>query len=482
MMGGMRSARHALLALLAVLASVVLAGCGGSESAASVEDSAASLAPADAQLFATIDADLDSDQWNRLDELLKRFPGRDQAIASLQSMLSEEGVTTEELQRALGPTVDVVVLDLQGDDPTVVALTKTDDKAALDALLKRGDGEAVSQELEDGWTAFSDEQASIDALRNATGDRLADDDRFREAMGKLPDAALAKLYVNGTAVTSKVPSLGGLGLAQGGGKLLAISAAAVAEDDGLALRYWTKSEGGKAPPDVGELLEDVPDGVIAFLNVGIGASEEDLREALQGVPGASQAVQGIEQGLGVSLGDLAALLEDELVLYVRPGSIIPEVTLVTKTDEERGRRTVDSLLSAAAGLSGGQTRQTTVDGLQATEAVLGPVSLYAVSYDGRVVVSTLPKGIQDLRGDGDRLHTDGRYQDALKAAGVQFGDDVFLYVDVDEVYGLVERLAQLAGAQVPQDARANVDPLRAVVVSGRLDKDEAHGSIFVAVD
>ena len=70
----------------------------------------------------------------------------------------------------------------------------------------------------------------------------------------------------------------------------------------------------------------------------------------------------------------------------------------------------------------------------------------------------------------------------LDAAGVGDDDDVFLYVDMDEAYALAERVAQLADEPLPPHVRENLEPLRAVVVSGELGEDESRGSFFLAVD
>ena len=471
---------------VAAACAVLLAGCGGDETAAVGGPSAATLAPASAPLFASIDSDTSSDQWQQVDELLQRFPGRDRIVSELRSALSEQGVTTEDIDRAFGPTVDVVALDLDANgDGAGVALTQTDDVAALEALLAKDDTDQwVTERLEDGWVAFSDEQSSIDRLKaSSSGASLADEQSFADAMAKLPGEALAKVYVNGEALRGALKSLGGVtGLAQGGGALRTASAAVVAEDDGLRLQFFTTTDGSADAPDVGKLLEDVPEGVIAFADFGLGGSATQLEDALNAQPGAKEALGGFEQLVGVSVDDLVALFGQEAVLYVRPGVLIPEVTLVVKTDGTRGRETVDSLLGAAARLAGGQTRTTQVDGLDATEASLGPVSLYAVSYDDRVVVSTSKQGIEDYRGDGDKLADDDRYRAALDAADVGKGDDVFLYVDVDEAFGLAERLAQLGEQPLPNHLRDNVEPLRALVVSGTVDGDEAQGAVFLSLD
>ena len=471
--------------MLVALVLAALTGCGGDESAAVGTESAATIAPASAPIFATIDSDLSSDQWQQLDELLERFPGRDRLVDELRSSLADEGVTTDQIEDAFGPTVDVVVLSLD-DDGAGVFVTKTDDVGALKALLAKSDSgdDWVTEELSDGWVAFSDEQSSIDALKAAEGNAtLAEEEAFDDAMAKLPDEALAKVYVNGTALQDGLKDLGGgAAIPQVSGKLVAASAAVVAEDAGVALKVYAKGDGSTRAPDVGELLEDVPEGAIAVADFALGGSVDELDEALESQPGAKESLGPVEAMLGLSVKDVAELFRNEAVLYVRPGVLIPEVTLVVKTDGADGKQTVDSVLEAVARLSGGKTRATEVDGLAGTEVSLGFVSIYAVADGDRVILSTLKNGIADYRGDGDKLSDDERYQDALDAAGVGDGEDVFVYVDVDEAYGLVERLTQLADEPVPPEVDENIEPLRALVVSGTVDGDESLSSIFLALD
>ena len=330
-----RTGRIGLLAG-AVSALALLAGCGGENASAGAEN-ASTIAPASTQLFATVDADTGSDQWQQLQDLLDRFPGRDRLVEKLQQSLADEGVTREEIDDAFGPTVDFAALDLSGEDGVGVGLTQTDDRAALEALLAKSDEEFVVEELEDGWFAFSDDSASIAAFETAAAKgTLADDAQFSDAMGELPEQALAKLYVNGTGLADELEAFGS-SVGQAGGTLVAMSAAVVAADDGASVRFWAKTDGGTEPPDVGELVGDVPSDAIAFVDLGLGQSEAQIREALQGALGADEALDAFEQQLGVSLEDVTALLRDEVLLYVRPGLLIPEVTLVAKTDAAQGR-------------------------------------------------------------------------------------------------------------------------------------------------
>jgi hypothetical protein len=469
-----------LIAPMALAGLVLVAGCG-SENASVGAENASTIAPASTQLFATVDADTGSGQWKQLQDLLDRFPGRDRLVGELGKALADADVSKEEIDEAFGPTVDVAALDLS-EDGVAVGLTRTDDRAALQRLLAKSDEDFVIEELEDGWFAFSDEQASIDAFKTAAAKgTLADDAQFSDAMAELPDEALAKLYVDGTELADQLNVLG-TSLGRTESPLVAMSAAVVAKDDGASIDYWAKTDGSVEPPDVGELVGDVPGDAIAFADVGLGQTEARIREALRETPGAEQALEGFERQLGVKLEDVTALVRDEVLLYVRPGLLIPEVTLVARTDATRGRTTVDALLKAAAGLQGGQTRTTRIGNLEATEASFGPVSLYATSYDDRVVVSTSKQGIEDLRDDGDKLVDEDGYKDVLDAAGVGDDEDVFLYVDMDEASALAERVAQLADEPLAPEVRENLEPLRAVVVAGKLGKDQSRGSFFLALD
>ena len=166
---------------------------------------------------------------------------------------------------------------------------------------------------------------------------------------------------------------------------------------------------------------------------------------------------------------------------MRPGVVIPEVTLLLEApDEAEARATLDKLGEGLGNLLGAGARKSrTVAGVKATELSLGPVSILYAVFDGRAVVTTLPVGIEDLREDRDRLADDDAFTEARESAG---GGDVVLFVDLDETIDLVTRLAQLGEEEIPADVRANLEPLRAFVVTAEGGDGETSIDAFLSLD
>ena len=69
----MTMVRFLQIAALIALA-LALSGCGAKDRGATA--SGAEIVPANAPAFVSIDSDLSSDQWQQVDELLRKFPAR----------------------------------------------------------------------------------------------------------------------------------------------------------------------------------------------------------------------------------------------------------------------------------------------------------------------------------------------------------------------------------------------------------------------
>src|SRR5436190_17112245 len=96
----------ALLASLALLAT----GCGATTSGSSGAAGAALVRP-DALVFVTLDSDLGSSQWQQVNDLSKKFTGRDQALAQLNHELAKNQLDYgRDIEPALGPEVDIAIV------------------------------------------------------------------------------------------------------------------------------------------------------------------------------------------------------------------------------------------------------------------------------------------------------------------------------------------------------------------------------------
>ena len=209
-----RLARGLLAAFLCGLA-LALQGCGG-ESDGRTQLAGAEMLPADVPLYVSIDTDLESEQWQAAQDLLDKFPGKDEFLNELKAELASEDVDFErDVRPVLGPEVGVALLDFD-DDESYVALMRPKDEAKLNALLAKGDDPPVHAEIE-GWTVIAESQAVLEQFRQEReGEKLSGSAAYEEAVGELPDDALVKVYFGGPQVQREIrEGLTGEGAPQG---------------------------------------------------------------------------------------------------------------------------------------------------------------------------------------------------------------------------------------------------------------------------
>ena len=197
----MRLIRIALLVALALAVS----GCGAKKQAAA--SGGAEIVPATAPVFVSIDSNLSSDQWQQVDELLRKFPIRSEAVASLRSALEEEaGLDYEQdIEPALGDEIDLVWLDLADEGSNVVAVTKPKDADAFRRMIEKGNEQRPGHaRLRGARTTGSSSRtrsrrstASRSNLRRARS--WPTTRSYKDALAELPDDALVHVYARGRA-------------------------------------------------------------------------------------------------------------------------------------------------------------------------------------------------------------------------------------------------------------------------------------------
>jgi Protein of unknown function (DUF3352) len=450
-----------LLPFLALAA--LLAGCGS----ASKTSSSGSSIPAGASIvrtgvvaFVSIDSDTGSSQWQQLDELAQKFPGRDDAISKLKQKLTEQGVDyDQDVKPALGPELDIAVVSAGNESSTkVVALTKPDDPAKFKALVaklnaKDASGDRTVYREVDGWYALSDSQASISQALEGNGP-LADDPDFKAAMGKLTGDTLVKLYLDGqrlNAIASQSTTTGSLGL----DKLKYIAASASAEDDGVRIHGAQSGGPAGAGNFASALIGGVPGDAFAFLNVN-GKDVADQFEQLESNPQVAAAIKRVERVIGVSYDEVfSTLLSGEVAFYVRPGAGIPELTLAfDPKDQSAALATLDKIAAKF-----GQVEPGTQGGHPVKTVNFGQFAIHYGSVDGKVLITSGASGIADY-GEGDHLPDSADFKQAQDAAGMPDSTGGVMYIDLKDALPLLEGFASLSGQSLPSSTTENLRPLR----------------------
>jgi len=469
------------LTLLALAAVLALAACGGSKNASSsASGTAASAAPADAIVFVDVSTDLEAAQWKQVQKLAERFPGKDDAVRRILDSLGEQNLDWKtDIEPALGPETAIVAIRV-GSETQAVGLTKPDDKAKLDALLAKGDQPSETREI-DGWTAIADTAAVLDAYETALKAGTLDGaPAYQDATDGLPADSIGTFYVGPGAADAASGVLGSLGpAAAAGGTLEWVGGALSAQDDGLLLTGSVKSSGGpKASSFKPAYLDEIPADAIAVISFhGLDELIAQLRKA-----GGSAIVPTIEGALGVTLDDLAPLLANEGAIYVRQGTPIPEVTIVLGVDDEAGAlATLDTLAGKVAPLVGGQTGTSKVDGIDAHYVDVQGIKITYATFDGKLVLTSGPFGIRDLRAGGDSIADDSAFKAAAGAAGYDGETAGLVYVNLADVLPLVDSIASLAGQPLPDEVRANLEPLQSFFVQSSADGGLARFSVFLGV-
>jgi hypothetical protein len=466
------------LSLVALAFALLLAGCGGSvaERAGAPRGAApAELAPADAALYVGVVTDADSAEWQRVETLLARFPDADRLLSDIAGELGGQGVDWErDVKPALGPLTALVQLPRSGD---AIALTKPPLRAKLDALLGRADRKVATTSLDDGWVAIAEHQATLDAYTNALdGPRLADDDDFADAVAELPADALATIFVRPEAALA----VGGLSSGWSAYAPTAASsgfewlgAALTAEDDGLALDGTARLD--DAPESYEPtLLRRVPAGVV--LAVSFHGADRAFEQLQSG--GLGHFLPSIDDVLGVPLQDVLDVLKGQGVLYVRPGLPVPEVTLGVDTDDgAAAAETVDRIARKLAG----SFETIEVDGVTAHAVRLDKVQLVWTALDDTLFVSTGANALRDFRSDDAKLADDSTFGRAADRVGL--GDETagFVYVDAARLAELVDGLAGLEGANVPQELGRNLAAIEFLAANGTTDGDDVRLRGFLSV-
>ena len=463
--------RLALGVLLATAAFV--SGCGGT--AAQIPESA-SLAPADAVVFARITTDDDSSQWQKAERVLERIPGvRDTLVSAIEQGLTDEGLDwREDVAPALGDEVVIVVTA----NLRPIVLLQPDSEEKLDALLAKSDEEVVRGDV-DGHVALAEKDADLAEYRAALErGTIENDESFAAGLDALPDESLGLVWVDMAVLTDELSSL--LENAAQENVELGIdwlSASLSAEDDGMLVAMGARTPDGGDTHYEPTLFRRVPADAVAALSFGGTQGALDRIQGQVDVDGLSQM---IEDATGVSLDGIVDALSGEGVLYVRPGETLPEVTLaLAPPDPDKTWNTVDRLARTLATEMQAAVTTSTENGVEVSKLVVEDVTIRYARLDAdTIVVTSGEDALALLAGSGPKLVDSEGYLRAAEDVGLEDRTKGFVYVDVDGMLPLIE---SLAGETIPPDVRKGVAAVDSLIFQTSGDGDLTRVSGFVRV-
>src|SRR4051794_9558151 len=498
-----RSIRIAALLALAF----AVAGCGAKNEASSTIPSGADFAPAASVLYVTAVTDPSSDQWQKADALLSKFPGRAKLLASFHKSLAKDGLTWEaDLKPALGDDVNLALLSYKDADHNYVFFTKPKDEAKFNKALDSGEGDDVQVHRKiDGWTVFADNEKALDNFEAAhsNGDALADHGAFKDAMQGLPDDSALRGYLPGRPITEAIQdeaarSPDGESFKQVTdtfGNLRYVAFSSAAEDEGVSVQaaYETDKEQKTGTYDA-ELDGTLPAGALAY--VSFGSLEQNLDDFLDNAdeqsPEFREKLDQLQQALGFDLkDDVVPLFSNEGALAVYHGDAeyaAPNVLLALRVDDDDKATQLINRLAALAGLTGITVRPLSLSGAQGKEFVYPEedLTIYAVVRDGKVLVSTSRYLLEYALGDGKKLSDDAVYQEALDASSTPDETSGFVYVNLKTalpfLIGLEDAMAESDSPEaIPPEVRANTKPLQSVILYTEQDGKRTTISGFLTV-
>jgi hypothetical protein len=228
--------------------------------------------------------------------------------------------------------------------------------------------------------------------------------------------------------------------------------------------------------------------------IGVGDLGPALSKALatagagaQGLAGSLRRLaQRLQREAGVDpLTDLLPALGGQAALVAEPTDSAPYASLIVDgVDENRASATLAALqrpvlraLAAGQRVPSFQTEE--VDGVEVHSVqVSSSVNLSYAVFDGKLVISTQPEGISQVRDSGSSLAGSGTWASATNRLPDRVSALVFL--NLDEVLGLAQR-AGLAEDPLYASLSEDISRVQSLGLAVRGSDDELRSELFLAI-
>lgn len=361
-----------------------------------------------------------------------------------------------------------------------------------------------------GQLLFGSEAAVRGAIAAESGTLpKLEDSGLDAARDELPEVRVAELYLSRTGVQRFLA--GRLGTATqldtfvDYGATTGIAASARLRDDGIEIDLASELDPKleeQSPTVFADLPRFDPDladeaGTRAIGYVGVGELGLGLAKALaaagpggQGLAGSLRALaQGLQQDAGVDpFRDLLPALGGQAALVAEPTDAVPYASLIVDgVDEKEANDALARLqrpLLRAIGTGGPQVpafRSEEVDGVTVHSVqVSASVHLSYAIFDRKLVISTQPAGIEQVRGGGDDLAGTSQYRDATN--GLPDSVSALVFVNLEELFGLRPVQETLAVNPLYASLSEDISRIGSLGLAVRGSDDQLRTELFLAIN
>ena len=486
--------------------------------------------PRDAVLYAHFTVNSSSHQWDLAGDLHDELPNFAALLQSDTSALATPAGRPIDLAHEVLPWAkdDLALLGVPGPKKTTpeAYVVGVGDSGNADRFLaglspgtkpkqaKVGDAtvsiysNGVATARSGGEALFGNVVAVRAALAAQSGQapRLEGSDQDAARAG-LPDVRLAEVYLSRAGVSRMLAGRQGsatqLNTFVDYGATAGLAVSLRARDDGVEvnlvsdldpkLEQKSPTVFASLPQFEPGLADEAGPGALGY--IGVGDLGPALNKALatagagaQGLAGSLRSLaQSLQQQAGVDpLKDLLPALGGQAALVAEPTDTVPYASLIVDgVDEKKAGDALASLqrpILRAVGTRGPQVptfQSKEIDGVAVHSVQISPtVDLSYAIFDGKLVISTQPEGISQVRSSGDNLAGTGAYQAATDRLPDRVSALVFL--NLDEVLGLAQQ-AGLAEDPLYASLSEDISHVQSLGLAVRGSDEELRSELFLAI-
>jgi Protein of unknown function (DUF3352) len=495
-------------------------------------DGAIAFVPESASFYAHVTLDPDTHQYELVSDLAEELPDISRLLQQAISAVPTPSGKPVDVSASILPWADgdLALMQVPGPRKSLAQafIVGVGDRAGAEEFVGGivPSGEAKQAE-ENGSpltlypggfaTTFAGEEvlfgneAAVRAALDAEAGRapgLEDSDQD-EAREELPDLRFAEVYLSRVGVKRLLVGRRG-GATQletfvDYGATTGLAASATAKDDGIEVDLVSRLDPtllARSPTFFANLPEFDPEladeaGEHALGYIGIGEVGPTLAKLLgsaggqaQGLAGSLRALaQGLQKEAGVDpFSELLPALGGQAALVAEPTDAVPYASLIVEeVDRKQASKALASLqgpIVRALGRQGGPAaprfEQSEEDGVSISSVRISPtVNLSYAVFDGKLVISTDPAGIAQVRSDEDGLAGSGAYE----AATEQLPGEVsaLVFVNLDELLGLAVQ-AGLVEDPLYASLSDDVSRVRSLGLAVNGEAEQLRSELFLATD